>query len=151
MRPGMTGRRGAGLGGCRRPVRAGPTGVTPQPGRPCTNRSSRLQDLETAASKHVQRMSDIYVLTESGVTSLSSDALLWLIERATLEFPDGTLDRLDQGLADGVVALNASDLAAISEFFYGQLDAADPATTRAAPEVSELTAALTAWADSDGR
>jgi hypothetical protein len=92
-------------------------------------------------------MSDVHVLTESGVTSLSYGAILWLIERATLEFPDGTLDRLDQGLADGVVALNASDLAAISEFFYDQLDLADNATAaRSTPEVSELTAALSAWA-----
>jgi hypothetical protein len=89
---------------------------------------------------------DVHVLTESGVASLSYGAILWLIERATLEFPDGTLDRLDQGLADGVVALNASDLAAICEFFYGHLDAAaSPGATRAAPEVSELTAALMAW------
>ena len=106
-----------------------------------------MQDLETAASKHGQRMNDIHVLTESGVTSLSYEAVLWLIERATLEFPDGTLDRLDQGLADGVVALNGSDLAAIAEFFYDQLDAArNQAAARAAPEVSELTAAVTAWA-----
>jgi hypothetical protein len=89
---------------------------------------------------------DVHVLTESGVTSLSYGAILWLIERATLEFPDGTLDRLDQGLADGVVALNSSDLAAISDFFYDQLDAAEnPTATRAAPEVFELTEALTAW------
>jgi len=108
------------------------------------------QDLALAASKHFRSMSDVHVLTESGVTSLSYDAILWLIERATLEFPDGTLDRLDQGLADGVVALNASDLAAISDFFYDQLDAAEnPAATRAAPEVSELTAALTDWSRPD--
>jgi hypothetical protein len=91
-------------------------------------------------------MSDVHILTENGVTSLSYEAILWLIERATLEFPDGTLDRLDQGLADGVVALNASDLAAIASFFYGQLDATDDrAPTPAAPEVSELTAALSFW------
>jgi hypothetical protein len=95
-------------------------------------------------------MSEVHVLTESGVTSLSYEAILWLIERATLEFPDGTLDRLDQGLAEGVVALNSSDLAAISDFFYDQLDAAEnPAATRAAPEVSELTAALTDWSRPD--
>jgi hypothetical protein len=91
-------------------------------------------------------MGDVHVLTDVGVTSLSYGAVLWLIERATLEFPDGTLDRLDQGLVDGIVALNASDLAAISEFFYGQLDAAgNPAATGSGPEVSELTAALSAW------
>ena len=91
-------------------------------------------------------MGDVHVLTETGVTSLSYGAVLWLIERATLEFPDGTLDRLDQGLANGIVALNASDLAAISEFFYEQLDAAEnPTATRSAPEVFELTAAMSAW------
>jgi hypothetical protein len=91
-------------------------------------------------------MSDVHVLTDTGVTSLSYGAVRWLIERATLGFPDGTLDRLDQGLADGVVALNASDLAAISEFFYRQLDGGEnPTATPRGPEVSELTAALMAW------
>jgi hypothetical protein len=106
--------------------------------------------LGTGASKQFLDMSDVHVLTETGVTSLSYGAVLWLIERATLEFPDGTLDRLDQGLADGVVALNASDLAAISDFFYEQLDAAqNPTATRSAPEVCELTAALSAWSRSE--
>jgi hypothetical protein len=107
---------------------------------------SRAAGLGSSASKQFVDMSDVHVLTDTGVTSLSYGAVLWLIERATLEFPDGTLDRLDQGLADGIVALNASDLAAISEFFYEQLDAADnPTSTRSAPEVSELTAALSTW------
>jgi len=97
-------------------------------------------------------MSDVHVLTETGVTSLSYEALHWLIERATLEFPDGTLDRLDQGIAAGVVALNASDLAAISRFFHDQLDAErHTAEEPGAPELSELTAALADWARTDGR
>jgi hypothetical protein len=78
---------------------------------------------------------------------LSYDAVLWLIERATLEFPDGTLDRLDKGLAEGVVALNASDLEAISEFCEEQIDAA----AQSSPAVVELTAALKSWASSDSR
>ena len=114
--------------------------------RPCTNDSGppgRRLDRRVEA---FLEMGDVHVLTDVGVTSLSYGAVLWLIERATLEFPDGTLDRLDQGLVDGIVALNASDLAAISEFFYGQLDAAgNPAATGSGPEVSELTAALSAW------
>jgi hypothetical protein len=90
-------------------------------------------------------MSDVVVLTEAGVTGLSYEAILWLVERATLEFPEGTLDRLDDGLREGVVALNSSDLEAIAAFFYEQLDRTDqePGDT---PEVRELSQAVTAWA-----
>jgi hypothetical protein len=94
---------------------------------------------------------DVVVLTETGVTGLSYEAVLWLIERATLEFPDGTLDRLDSGLTEGVVALNATDLEAIASFFYEQLDAVDDPTAREAPAVSELTAALNAWGQAEAR
>jgi hypothetical protein len=93
-------------------------------------------------------MSDVVVLTEAGVTGLSYEAILWLVERATLEFPEGTLDRLDDGLREGVVALNASDLEAIAAFFYEQLDRTDD-DPGDAPEVRELGQAVTAWARGD--
>jgi hypothetical protein len=92
-------------------------------------------------------MSEVLVLTETGVTGLSYDAVLWLIEHATLEFPGGTLDRLDQGLAGGVVALNASDVEAISAFCDEQLAASGARS----PEAAELTAAFKTWSRSDGR
>jgi len=89
-------------------------------------------------------MTDVVVLTEAGVTGLSYEAILWLVERATLEFPEGTLDRLDDGLREGVVALNASDLEAIAAFFYEQLDRTDELRSDT-PEVLELSQAVTSW------
>ena len=94
-------------------------------------------------------MSDVVVLTEAGVTGLSYEAILWLVERATLEFPEGTLDRLDDGLREGVVALNASDLEAIAAFFYEQLDRTDHESPSDTPEVLELSQAVTSWARGD--
>jgi hypothetical protein len=96
-------------------------------------------------------MNDVFVLTETGVTALSINAVLWLIERATLEFPDGTLDRLDQGLAEGVVALNASDLDAIARFFDERIEAVGTVAPPKSPELTELAEALKAWARSDSR
>ena len=72
-------------------------------------------------------MYDVTILTETGVTGLSYKAVLWMIERALPEFPEGTLDRLDHGLDDGVMALNASDIDVISTFFYEKLDEIDDA------------------------
>ena len=106
---------------------------------------------EARATSNLIGMSDVFVLTETGVTALSSNAVLWLIERATLAFADGTLDRLDQGLADGVVALNASDLDAIANFFDEQIGAVEGAAPSKSPELTELAEALKAWAHSDTR
>src|SRR5689334_942477 len=86
--------------------------------------SSAAQGTE-GRCRSLSSMSDVVVLTEAGVTGLSYEAILWLVERATLEFPEGTLDRLDDGLREGVVALNASDLEAIAAFFYEQLERTD--------------------------
>jgi len=94
-------------------------------------------------------MTDVVVLTQAGVTGLSSEAILWLVERATLEFPEGTLDRLDDGLREGVVALNASDLEAIAAFFYEQLDRTDDTRGSDEPAVLELSQAMAAWARGD--
>jgi hypothetical protein len=83
------------------------------------------------------------------VTGLSYEAVLWIIERVLPDFPEGTLDRLDHGLDEGVVALNASDIEVISTFFYEKLDEIDDPAAREAPAVRELAAALTEWARSD--
>src|SRR5262249_23044730 len=100
------------------------------------------------ASKRLP-MSDVAVLTGNGGTGLSYEAILWLAERATPEFPEGTLDRLDDGLREGVVALNASDLEAIAAFFYEQLDRTDDRYRSDTPAVRELSQAVSAWARCD--
>jgi hypothetical protein len=101
-------------------------------------------------SKHFgSGMYDVTILTETGVTGLSYGAVLWIIERALPEFPEGTLDRLDHGLDEGVMALNASDIDVISAFFYEKLDEIDDPAAREAPAVLELAAALAEWARSD--